>query len=235
MRGKFYSLEGLDLSGKGVQKILLQTYLEQHRVTVTPFREPGGSALAELLRKVIKCPELSYNALNAAFAGEEDFASSDPNIGRSHLAEILLFMTGRADNVEQIIKPSLAEEKTVIADRFMDSTVAYQGGGRFRNDLAMLGFINYMHEFIVGDHVPGRTFFLDISYEERCRREANVKGRHPDDVFDNLKQDFFDRVREQYKQLCETTERVVLVEGVGEPEEIFNQRIKPFIDKDYGF
>jgi len=42
-------------------------------------------------------------------------------------------------------------------------------------------------------------------------------------------------VREQYKQLCETTERVVLVEGVGEPEEIFNQRIKPFIDKDYGF
>jgi len=109
MKGLFIAFEGSDGCGKSTQIRYLTEYLEGLRLDVVQTREPGGSPIAEKIREVI---------LDCA------------NTGMAALTEALLYAAARAEHVRQVIQPALAAGKIVLCDRFVDSSIAYQGFGR---------------------------------------------------------------------------------------------------------
>ena len=107
--GFFITFEGIDGSGKSCLQDLVADWLEDQGYEVIKTREPGGSQLGQALRKQLL---------------ESNFGSLDP------YSETLLFLADRSSHVEEVIKPALKAGKIVLSDRFIDSTIAYQGGGR---------------------------------------------------------------------------------------------------------
>lgn len=173
-RGKFITIEGIEGVGKSTNIDLLASLIENggHRVMTT--REPGGTPIAENIRQILK------------EHGDEPL----PDV-----AELLLLFAARSINVNNAIRPALESGTWVIADRFTDSTRAYQGGGR--------GFpresIEWLAEFVHGDLQPDLTILLDAPVETAMQRA----GRRGDlDRFEVEQAEFFDRVREAYLQLA---------------------------------
>jgi dTMP kinase len=134
MRGLFVTFEGIDRSGKTTQARLLEEALGDEAVAV---REPGGTPLGERVRELLKDP--------AARIGPQ--------------AEALLFAAARAELVEQVIRPALAEGKVVLSDRFLDSSLAYQGAARGLgvDDVARI------NRWATGGLVPDLTLLLELS------------------------------------------------------------------------
>jgi dTMP kinase len=134
MPGLFVTLEGIDRSGKTTQASLLCEALGERAVAV---REPGGTAVGERLREVLKDGSLAIG-------------------GR---AEALLFAAARAELVAEVIRPALEQGRVVVSDRFLDSSLAYQGAGRG------LGVeeVARINEFATGGLVPDLTILLDLS------------------------------------------------------------------------
>ncbi len=230
--GMFYSFEGIECCGKGTQTRLLDEYFTEKEVGHIVVREPGGTALGEAMRKLLKRPGLSYTALNEAFSGYSDFSDSDVNETRTGYTETLMFLTARAEFFHRIVSPNLDRGVTVITDRFLDSTTAYQGWGRFNGDRHVLDFIERTHHFILQGRYPDITFFLDIDYEEMCKRKARDQERDPQDLFDSLEGNFFEKVRKGFLDIekKDSTDRVVLINGKLPPNVIFERHIKPVID-----
>jgi len=107
--GKFITIEGPDGSGKSTQARLLAEYLGKRNRSIVLTREPGGTFLAEKIRGILLDPDTG---------------------GMAPEAEVLLYAAARAQHVAEIIRPALAAGKWVISDRFVDSSIAYQGYGR---------------------------------------------------------------------------------------------------------
>lgn len=176
MQGKFISFEGIDGSGKSTQLRLLTGELRLKGYNVLPTMEPGGTPLGRRLRE--------------AFLETEETVSP--------LAELLLFAADRAQHVEFLIKPALAEGKIVITDRFADATVAYQGAGR--------GFpektINQVVKLATGGLKPDLTLFFDLSVEKAVMR---ANSRTDDEARRNRMDaetvEFYERVREAYLKI----------------------------------
>lgn len=142
----FLSLEGIDGAGKSTQADLLrELFLRRGAQHFCFFREPGGTALGEKIRAILKDPT------HAEMSAE---------------AELLLFSAGRAQLCRQEILPALRAGKTVICDRFMDSTFAYQGCARGLS----LPALREITEFATGGLKPDLTIYLDISPESAYRR-----------------------------------------------------------------
>ncbi|MBQ1384688.1 MAG: dTMP kinase [Firmicutes bacterium] len=135
-RGIFISFEGPDGSGKSTQIRLLTEYCREKGLEAVTVREPGGTAISEKIREIIL---------------------DKKNSEMSPVAEALLYAASRAQLVEQIIRPALEEGKMVLSDRFMDSSIAYQGYGRGLGD-----GVRIINEFAVRDLQPDLTFFLDL-------------------------------------------------------------------------
>jgi dTMP kinase len=137
----FVTFEGIDRSGKTTQARLLADALGDEALLV---REPGGTPVAERIREIVK----------------------DPGVELSPIAETLLFGAARADLVDRVVRPALEDGKTVISDRYIDSTVAYQGGARG------LGIerIEELNEWITGGLWPDVTFLLDVPADVAQRR-----------------------------------------------------------------
>jgi dTMP kinase len=173
-RGKFITIEGIEGVGKSTNIDLLASLIEQHGHRVLKTREPGGTPIAENIRQILK------------EHGDEPL----PDV-----AELLLLFAARSINVNNTIRPALESGTWVIADRFTDSTRAYQGGGR--------GFpresIEWLAELVHGDLQPDLTILLDAPADTAMQRA----GRRGDlDRFEVEQGDFFDRVREAYLQLA---------------------------------
>jgi dTMP kinase len=173
-RGKFITIEGIEGVGKSTNIDLLASLIEQHGHRVLKTREPGGTPIAENIRQILK------------EHGDEPL----PDV-----AELLLLFAARSINVNNTIRPALENGTWVIADRFTDSTRAYQGGGR--------GFpresIEWLAELVHGDLQPDLTILLDAPADTAMQRA----GRRGDlDRFEVEQGDFFDRVREAYLQLA---------------------------------
>jgi dTMP kinase len=173
-RGKFITIEGIEGVGKSTNIDLLASLIEQHGHRVLKTREPGGTPIAENIRQILK------------EHGDEPL----PDV-----AELLLLFAARSINVNNTIRPALENGTWVIADRFTDSTRAYQGGGR--------GFpresIEWLAELVHGDLQPDLTILLDAPADTAMQRA----GRRGDlDRFEVERGDFFDRVREAYLQLA---------------------------------
>ena len=185
----FVSFEGLDGSGKTTQVELVRRLLEQEGHTVVATREPGGTPLGERLRELI---------LN----------DSD----MSAWAETALFAAARAELVERVIRPALERKEDVLCDRYIDSSLAYQGIAR---GLGLERVLELNLNAVQG-LLPDRTFVLLVGIEEANRRRAGSLDR-----IERENDDFRASVDRAYRELsARFPERVVPVDGARPPDEI---------------
>jgi len=194
-RGRFVTLEGGEGAGKSTQARALAAALEARGLSVTVTREPGGSAGAEAIRGLLL---------------------SGDTARWSARSEALLFAAARADHVERVIAPALAVGRWVISDRFLDSTLAYQGGAEGIDDAAILA----LHAFGSRGLMPDRTFVLDLPAAEGERR-AHVRDAGAGDRFARRGAAFHERVREAFRATAAAEpDRVRLIDAARPPEDV---------------
>lgn len=199
MKGKFITFEGIDGSGKSTQMRILADELRASGVEVVVTCEPGGTALGRALR--------------AAFL--------ETNETVAPMAELLSFAADRAQHVEYLIKPALAEGKIVISDRYADATFAYQGAGR--------GFpeekVNQVIELATGGLKPDLTLFFDITVEEAVKRMAARDENHTKkNRMDEETAEFYTRVRNAYLGIAKLEpQRLRIIDAMGSMTEIHAQ------------
>lgn len=175
-KGLFIVFDGIDGSGKSTQVNLLKERLEGQGFTVIKTREPGGTPGAEEIR-------------NLLVTGEANRWDG--------ISELLLFAAARRNHIETLVKPALAEGKIVICDRFVASTIAYQGYGRQRN----LDLIKQVMDIAIEDFTPDWTIFLTIDLEEGLRRATSRAGKEL--RFESMDLDFYRRVHAGYTAVYE--------------------------------
>jgi dTMP kinase len=175
-RGIFISFEGGEGSGKSVQAKLLAEALAKRGHEAVLTREPGGTAAGERIREIV------LHAQEIALSPE---------------AQVLLYSTARAQNVREVIRPALEAGKLVIADRFFDSTMAYQGYGHG----VPLDDIRAVTALACGDVVPDRTFLLDMPVDKGLAR-SGWRAQSKWDRFEVLDTAFHQRVRDGYLRLA---------------------------------
>ncbi len=170
-KGLFITFEGCDGCGKTTQLELLAKYLENNGYEVLTTREPGAKGLGVKLREIL----LNYD-------GE---VSSN--------CESFLFLADRAQHIDTIIKPAIAEGKIVLCDRHIDSTVAYQGYGRGLD----LERINYLNELATSGLKPDLTLLFDVDTETSMQRVGKNQDR-----MERAGIEFQEKVRKGYLKLA---------------------------------
>lgn len=183
--GLFIAFEGIDGTGKSTQAELLKQYLESEGHSVVKTREPGGSPGAEAIRELL-------------VTGDRDRWDG--------ITELLLFSAARRNHVETVIKPALAEGKIVICDRFIGSTMAYQGSGHGLDSNAISEATN----LAVGNFRPHLTLFLTIGIEEGLLRATTRKGKEL--RFESMDIHFYRRVHDAYMEMAKLPQQL---RGVG--------------------
>lgn len=169
----FVSFEGPDGSGKTTQIGLLATRLEQYGLSPLVTREPGGTALGRELRALLLDSAHSIAAIT----------------------EALLMTADRAEHVVQVIRPGIAAGKVVITDRFLDSTLAYQGGGRG----LPFAELRAIQAFATGGLVPDLTFLLDLPVEVGIQRK---QGSAEVNRLDKESLEFHQRVAVEFRRMA---------------------------------
>jgi dTMP kinase len=186
----FITLEGIDRSGKTTQAALLAEELGPDAVLL---REPGHTDAGERIRTLLK----------------------DASVELSATAELLLFEAARAELVSRVIAPALGEGRNVVCDRYIDSTVAYQGVGRGLG----VDLVERLNEVAVGDCVPELTILLRVDPDVAAARHGSA-----DDRFEAEGIEFQRRVAAAYDELAARhPHRIRVVEAGSEPEEVFSQ------------
>jgi len=174
-RGLFISFEGIDGCGKTTQIDILAKKLRKEKKRVLLTREPGGTPLAENIRNLI------LHTFNEKVAKE---------------TELLLYAAARAQHVETLIKPNLKSGAIVLTDRFADSTVAYQGGGRNIKAVA----IERLNKFATGGLEPDVTFLFDLPVKVAALRMA--KGKRKKDRLELEGLAFQEKVRRSFLKIA---------------------------------
>ena len=195
----FISIEGPDGSGKSTQIEVIKKYLETKGIPFVFTREPGGTPIGERIREIIldnTCSEMDS------------------------MAEALLYAASRAQHVKQIIKPALDAGKTVICDRFVDSSIAYQGYGRKLGES-----VEIINGFAIDGCLPDITFLLKLRPDiGKTRIEEN---RAEEDRLEHEKIEFHDEVYKGYLALEKKySDRIVGIDASGSIEEISAEIIK---------
>jgi dTMP kinase len=192
-RGRLITVEGLDGAGKTTLVAALAEALGERDREVTVLREPGGVEVSERIRSLVKDPELSM----------------DPR------AETLLYAAARAQLVAERLEPLLASGGWVLLDRFVDSSLAYQGGGR------RLGVeeVRTLNRFATGGLEPDRTLLLRIDPAQGLARIA--RRREDVDRLEREKTAFFLAVATAYDELAATEpKRVAVIDAAQEPDAV---------------
>ncbi len=195
-RGAFLSMEGLDGSGKSTQIDLLTRTLERYGFEVVHSREPGGTRIGEKIREMLLDRE------NAEMTAE---------------TEALLYAAARAQHVRELIRPAVAGGKVLLCDRFLDSSAAYQGGGR------MLGVdqVLALNAPAVEGTVPLLTVYLDLDHRTSLQRRGAASAL---DRIEAEKEEFHARVEAAYRDLISRhPERYVAVDARKDREEIASE------------
>lgn len=199
MKGKFITFEGIDGSGKSTQLRLLASHLVERGKDVLTTREPGGTPLGRRLRE--------------AFLETEETVSP--------LAELLLFAADRAQHVEFLIKPAVAEGRVVISDRYADATAAYQGAGRgFKRET-----VARIIQLATGGLKPDLTLFFDIPVELAIARTGSRNNSEAGaNRMDGESAEFYARVRDEYLAIARSDpRRFKVIDGAGSIEDIHSK------------
>lgn len=206
MSGLFLSFEGGEAAGKSLQAARLAETIGSAGRDVLLTREPGGTPFAERIRDVL------------LHAREVDLSPE---------AQALLFSAARAQHTRDVIRPALAAGKVVVADRFFDSTLAYQGYGLG----ADLDGLRAMTRFAVGALVPQRTFLIDVPVAVTLSRLASRSQAPRWDRFHGDDRLFYERVRDGYLRLAAAEPgRFVVIDG-DRSEELVAADIRRQVDE----
>lgn len=191
------SFEGIDGSGKSTQILKLAEWLRAKGFDVLTTREPGGTPAGEAVRALLLNPESHISAR----------------------AEFLLYSASRAQLVDDVILPHLKKPKAVvIADRYADSSTAYQGAGR---ELG-ISRVEIVNEFATGNLRPDLTLYLDVDYATSESRRNSAGGKP--DRLERSPREFFERVREGYLELARLhPERVRVIDASLSEKQVFDR------------
>jgi dTMP kinase len=197
----FITLEGPEGSGKTSHIPYLVEYLREKGYTVFPTREPGGTSIGEQIREVIHDMK---------------------NVEMHPRTETLLYQAARAQIVEQVIKPRLADGEIVISDRYYDSTIAYQGYGH-QQDLEQ---VRALVKYATGGLIPDLTVLLDVDIEEGLRRK---KKDNEWNRLDAYTVEFHQRVRTGYHEMVKAEPNRWVVVDAGQPWESVQEELRKII------
>ena len=202
-KGLFISFEGIDGCGKSTQIKMLCSFLKDRKKEFLMVREPGGTDISEQIRKIL-------------------LHSHDQEI--SDRTEALLMTGSRAQLIDEKILPFLNQGKIVIADRFLDSTLAYQGGGRELD----LNWLIDLNNFATNNTFPDVTFFIDIEPEIGAKRSGSSKDR-----IESVGLEFQSRVRQSYIKLSTLfDDRYLTLDGNQEKKIIHKKIVSHLLEKD---
>ena len=202
MKGLFIVMEGPDGSGKTTQINLLKEYLEEAGYECLITREPGGTVIGEEVRQLILNPEHKE---------------------MSPVTEMLLYAASRAQLVHEVIGPALEEGKIVISDRFVDSSIVYQGIAR-KLGISTVSAVNAPG---IGIYRPDGIFFIDLSEAEGLRRKKEQKN------LDRMEQegiDFHHMVSEGYPKVLSGRPEVMKIDG-GRSIDTIQKKIRNHVDE----
>ena len=202
MKGLFIVMEGPDGSGKTTQINLLEQYLKEAGYECLITREPGGTVIGEEVRELILNPE--YKEM-------------------SPVTEMLLYAASRAQLVHEVIGPALEAGRIVISDRFVDSSIVYQGIAR-NLGISTVAAVNAPG---IGIYRPDGIFFIDLSEAEGIRRKKNQKK------LDRMEQesiDFHHLVSEGYRKVLAERPEVIKIDG-GKDIDVIQKKIRNHVDE----
>lgn len=194
-KGHFITVEGIDGVGKSTQAALIEAVLDSAGYDVLRLREPGGAKISEQIRAILLDPA---------------------NAEMGDVCELLLYEAARAQLVHQVIRPALAAGKTVVCDRFYDSTTAYQAfaDGLDRN------MVSQANELAVDGCRPDLTLVFDLPVEDALRRRS---GREAEDRLELKGLEFQERVAAGFRAVAaDEPDRVKLIDAGGSIAEVFS-------------
>jgi dTMP kinase len=187
MRGKFVTIEGCEGSGKSTQLRLLAEKLDELKIDYLMTREPGGSEIAEQIRTII------LDGKNTAMCDE---------------CEALLYAAARVQHLKEIVKPALDRGTLVICDRYVHSSLAYQGIARGLGE----EFVNTINSYALEKFSPDLTIFLDISPKDAFERKH---GADKDDRMEQLGLEFHSKVYQGYLQIADKKPKMTKIDCSG--------------------
>lgn len=200
MFGKFITIEGCDGVGKTTQIELLKDELVRRGADFVFTREPGGTKISERIRTIISDPE----------------SEMDP------YTELLLYAAARRQHTYEFIRRNLSAGKLVFCDRYVDSTVAYQGYGRGID----LDIIKTLNEIASGDTKIDLTLFIDLSPSDGFSRKG---GADKSDRLECENADFYERVYRGYKSINAT--RIEVIDGKGTEREVHERIVSALVGR----
>ena len=186
----FITFEGPEGSGKSTQINLLENFLKETNKKFITIREPGGTIIGEEIRKILISSEFD---------------------DMSHETELLLFISSRKELMEKIIKPALKNNQFVLCDRFIDSTIAYQGYGRGIN----LNKIKMLNDLATGGLYPDVTFLLQLDVNSSIER---LKSRYLNsesklDRIENENESFYQKIFDGYNEISKSSNRIITIDA----------------------
>lgn len=201
MKAKFITLEGIEGSGKTSSLKSITDFLDKKNISYIVTREPGGSSIGKELRAILL----------------------DPDTEISPEVELMLMLSDRKDHVEKIILPNLEKGNWVVSDRFMDSSIAYQGGGRQLDKKLIISLTDYLNL-----PQPDLTLLFDLPVEISLSR---VKARGELDRFEKEELEFHKRIRNTYLELAKNnSNRIKIIDSSKKIESMLNN-VKQAIEK----
>ena len=199
LKGKFIVLDGPDGSGKGTQLMILREYLESQGIQVEGAIDPGGTAIGDKIRKLVKYGSKGITANT----------------------EVMLFMASRAQLVTEVIKPALTSGKTVLCDRFISSTCAYQGASGYSIDAVL-----ELGQAAIGDTWPDLTIILDLP------AEIGLFDSPTADYFDSRSLKYHRKVRTIFRNLAgKYPRRIEVLDVKDDTIDVVSEKIRAILSE----
>ena len=203
--GLLITFEGGEGSGKSTQSQILYDTLIEKGFEVTKTREPGGTKFAEIIREIL--------------------VQGDSN-KIDNISELFLFAAARTDHVQKVIKKSLKDNKIIICDRFIDSTLAYQG---YAGNLD-LDIVKEVNKISIGEIYPDITFIFDIDPTQGIERALGVNNKET--RFEEKDIMYHKKIRDGYLSIArDNTQRCVVINGADDIEQISKKILELTLDK----